>query len=772
MSKTLPPSTWRALALGWLLIVAATALHQWRFWHSNGVDADVLALLPQDERQPAIGLATQRLAEQAARKIVVLLGAPDWPSAQRAAAVYLKSLETHGDRLRPALPDDRQLSAALEQYRPWRDRLLTPAQRRQLQDSNPAQLTGTALAQLYQPAAGPRLTSWQEDPLGLWPQWWLSRSDDTRARPRDGQLWLHADNRDWAVLPLNLQGSAFALNGEAVLDPVLAAAAAAAQAQVPGLRVLATGVPLFAEAAAVQASREMSVIGLGSLAAVLLLVWLSFRSLRPILLVGLSLVVGCAVALSVTALVFGRVHLLTLVFGASLVGVAEDYGIHYFASRRGRPAAERWQLLSSLLPGLLLAFATSALAYLALGLAPFPGLRQMALFSAVGLAAAFLTVLCWFPWLDRGEVRATGFAARIAGSLEHWPRLRAGRGLASAAGAALLFGLPGLLQLRSNDDIRQLQSAPAALVQAQREAATLLGLPSPAQFYLVSGSTAEEVLQREEQLKGRLDAAIAQGNIGGYRAVSDWLPSAKQQAADAALTARVETQLLLQAGAQIGEDLARPAFAPAALSQEAWLAGPASLGARDLWLGRIDGRNTSVVMLRGLSGVAALPQLAALAQDMEGVRWVDRAAEISTVMQRYRLMMGGLLLVGYLAVSAAIWRRFGAASWRVMLPTIIGTLLTLACLGWAGQALQLFNVLALILLLGIGVDYGIFLFEHEGDGDAWLSVCVGAASTLLSFGLLGLSTTPALRAFGLTLLIGITLVWLISPLFVSRETTR
>ena len=75
------------------------------------------------------------------------------------------------------------------------------------------------------------------------------------------------------------------------------------------------------------------------------------------------------------------------------------------------------------------------------------------------------------------------------------------------------------------------------------------------------------------------------------------------------------------------------------------------------------------------------------------------------------------------------------------------------------------NVLALMLLLGMGIDYGIFLIEHRGDASAWLAVCVGAASTWLSFGLLGLSQTPALRAFGLTLLFGIGLVWLISPLF-------
>src|SRR5690606_6727072 len=110
---------------------------------------------------------------------------------------------------------------------------------------------------------------------------------------------------------------------------------AAAMAAAPDLRVLKAGVPLHAESAAVQANREVNTIGWGSLAAVLLLVWLAFRSLRPLLLVALSLLVGCAVALTVTVLVFGKVHLLTLIFGASLVGVAEDYGIHWFASRQG-----------------------------------------------------------------------------------------------------------------------------------------------------------------------------------------------------------------------------------------------------------------------------------------------------------------------------------------------------------------------------------------------------------------------------------------------------
>jgi predicted exporter len=114
--------------------------------------------------------------------------------------------------------------------------------------------------------------------------------------------------------------------------------------------------------------------------------------------------------------------------------------------------------------------------------------------------------------------------------------------------------------------------------------------------------------------------------------------------------------------------------------------------------------------------------------------------------------------------------RYGRRAWRAWIPTAVATLGTLALLALLGQPLQLFNVLGLALLLGIGIDYGIFLLEREDvdAGSAWLAVVLGAASTWLSFGLLALSSTPALRSFGLTLLLGILIVWFVAPLYRPR----
>ncbi|MBI2769163.1 MAG: hypothetical protein HYX47_06050 [Burkholderiales bacterium] len=757
---------WLLAAGIWLLVVLAVAAHQWRFWHEARLDTDVLALLPQDELAPEVALATRKLADRATRQVIVMVGAPDWQLARKAAAAWRASLKASGAPLTGAVPlDEAGMGASLDALRPWRNQLLTAAQRERLRNTPvPAQVQA-ALSLLHQPGISARLSDWAADPLALWPQWWSARAAQSQARPRDGELALSAAGLEWVVLPHESTGPAFSLDGDAVLGEALRTAQDAATATGPGIRVLAAGIPLHAEAAAVQASREVNTIGWGSLAAVLLLVWLAFRSLRPIFLVALSLAVGTAVALSVTALVFQQVHLLTLVFGASLVGVAEDYGIHYFASRQSDPQARPRPLMWSLLPGLLLALSTSVFAYLVLGLAPFPGLRQMAVFSAVGLVATFLTAACWFPFLDRGVVPHSRFADAISASLARWPRWRFSTRTVTGGAALAALALGGWWQLRTSDDIRQLQNSPAALMQAQGEIGRLLATPSVAQFYLVRGASAEEVLLREEALKERLDAFVGQGRLQGYSAVSDWVPSEARQLADAQLTGAVEAQVLRGVGAALGESFVRPEFSARPLTLPIWLAQPVSSLGRNLWLGEVGGAFASVVLLRGLQDQRSVPALLAAADGLPGVRWVDKAAEVSSLLGRYRSSMTWLLVAGHALTLLALWLRHGRLAWRAWVPTLLATGLTLALLGWFGQPLQLFNVLALVLLLGIGVDYGIFLLEHRGDGSAWLAVVLGAGSTWLAFGLLGLSGTPALRAFGLTLLFGIALVWLLSPFF-------
>ena len=144
---------------------------------------------------------------------------------------------------------------------------------------------------------------------------------------------------------------------------------------------------------------------------------------------------------------------------------------------------------------------------------------------------------------------------------------------------------------------------------------------------------------------------------------------------------------------------------------------------------------------------------------------------ISGILGRYRVRMSWVLLASYLLVWCVFLPRYGLASWRVVAPGAIASLVAIATLGVFGMPLMLFHVLALYLVFGLGVDYAIFLTErtHASEGDAWFGVNLAAASTVLSLGLLALSSTPVLRAFGLIMLIGTIVSMLAIPLFAARR---
>lgn len=785
----------RGLALCWLLVVLLVGAHNAWLWlvQRASPDTDILALLPSAHNDAVLQQAFSHMVDAAQQKVVVLVGDADWSRATRAADAYAATLQPHAALIAPAAGNAGELQqqwlAALDASRSV---LLTDTQARQLADGSPEQWSRQALAGLYGAFSGPRLGAWVDDPFNLFSGWVQERAQETPVRPRDGRLFVERDGRSYVLLLLDLKAPAFSMAAQRQLVPLLAQARGAALAQLPGGEVLTAGVVLHAAAASDQASGEMATIGAGSLLGILLLMWLSFRSFKPIAYIAISIAIGCLGALSVSWLVFGHVHLLTLVFGASLIGVAQDYAIYFLCARLGAPAtlASR-SLLRQLLPGLGLMLLAAVIGYLGMAATPFPGLQQMAVFSALGLVFAWLTVVCWFPALvGPATLRATPLAHACSRSIHGWPRLTSMRGWhLKGAAAVFVFGFcaSGLARLHVSDDIRALQKTPQALLDDQIRVGKLLDMAAPVQFYLVRGESAEDVLQKEESLRRHLQPLMAERIIGGVQAVSNWVPSQRTQRANLAL---LDTALMqarngqpaaieqvaraIDEGPQWIADMRSRVRAHAQwLTPRAFLASPAGDSARHLWL-PLDHGAASIVAIRGLTDYRQLPRLAAVAPTVDGVQWVDKVGDISAVLQHYRQYMSWALAAAYLAIFVLLSLRYRRQAWRAIAPPLLATLMTLALFGWSGQALQLFHVLAALLVLGLGVDYGIFLLEpsQRERRFAWLTVGLSAISALLSFGLLAGSGSPPLHAFGLTMLVGMLLVWLLAPCFLATDPSQ
>jgi predicted exporter len=769
----------RRLALAWALVVCLVAGHNAWLWLGQHVhpDTDILALLPAGERDPVLQRSFTHMVDSAQQRVVVLVGAAQWLDAVRAAAAFQAVLRPHAALLKEDAGADAQ-AAWLDGFTPHATLLVGAADERALRTQPAAYWKENALARAYGAFGGPKLGSFRDDPFGLFAGWMQERAGETPVRPRDGHLYVGGEGREYVLLTYTLAPSAFALAAQREAVPLLDAASAAARRAVPAAEVIEAGVVLHAAAAGRQASSEVETIGLGSLAGIVVLTWLTFRSVKPIGLIVLAIGIGFLGALSVCWLLFGRIHLLTLVFGASLIGVAQDYGLYFLCHRLGAGRElDSVRLLRRLLPGLGLTLLAAVIGYMGLALTPFPGLRHMAVFSALGLVFAWLTVVCWFPQLiGPGTLERGWLARRYGGIVARWPRVSMRPSVLGAIALLAAVAAAGCARLGTDDDIRSLQSSPARLVRDQIKLGRLLDAPTPVQYYLVRGASDEQVLEREEALKRRLDPLVAQGDLTGYQALSNWVPSARTQAQRLALldaTVLAPSGPLAALARELGEDgdwvAATRAYLrgrAAPMTADAFLRTPASEPWRYLWLGDVEGVHASIVALRGMR-YASIPVLAHAAAGLEGVQWVDKVGGISAVLGRYRAYMGAVLLGAYALVYLALLPRYRGRTWRVLAPTAAASVLTLAILGLAGQHLQLFHVLALMLLLGVGVDYGIFMQEDRERADVapWLAVGLSAASTLLSFGLLALSGTPALRAFGLTMLCGTALVWIAAPCF-------
>jgi predicted exporter len=185
----------------------------------------------------------------------------------------------------------------------------------------------------------------------------------------------------------------------------------------------------------------------------------------------------------------------------------------------------------------------------------------------------------------------------------------------------------------------------------------------------------------------------------------------------------------------------------------------------------------AIVMPIGASA-AQMPALVALAHALPGVTFVDKAASVSRLFGAYRVDSALWLAGAVVLVSALLMARYGVRGGvRVVMPVVLAVAVALAVFGYAGVPLTLFNWLALMLVLGVGANYAVFLREGCARPDAdlgavWTGVVLSAATTLLSFGLLAMSSMPVLKNFGATLAIGIAVSALLAPIGMPKEGTR
>jgi len=112
---------------------------------------------------------------------------------------------------------------------------------------------------------------------------------------------------------------------------------------------------------------------------------------------------------------------------------------------------------------------------------------------------------------------------------------------------------------------------------------------------------------------------------------------------------------------------------------------------------------------------------------------------------------------------------------RVFVPVLLAVAGTAGILVAAGTPLTVFHFVALLLTLGIGVNYALVIERasvQDAAPDLWRTLAVVSATALCTFGLLAFSSAPVLRAIGITVCVGVVLSLALGALLIQDDPTR
>lgn len=547
-----------------------------------------------------------------------------------------------------------------------------------------------------------------------------------------------------------LSASPFSEAGQAPAFAAIGRAIAKVQTEHPGLQVADTGVNRFAAASRARIEREVKWLNAVSLAAVLLVVFVFIRQVRrglhllPIMLLS---VLGAWVA---ATLAFDRLHVLVLVVGSLLTGVAIDYGFYLFMQPPLQPGEDYWEKVRRLAKPLLASCLTTVAGFAMLLFSELPFIRQLGVFVGAGLVCALVTAVVYFstvrnPFLESRPFR--GGQALPAGVRRstRWLLL-----------LLWLAALPGLTRLQWRDDIRELEIPSPALKQESARINALFGADEDRTVYLTYADSALAARDRLEKLEAWLATA------GGGRTQTIGLGAVIPTAATHARAVRfgrehpdfpAQLRAALETAGFAG-DAFEPFFTAYARHVATATEGDlhAALAALAAKLTGPDGLllHTTPPLCWFVTLASHAPTATPPAETQ--TISASQLQSLNGVFSHYRQSALRLSLIGLAIIGAGVFLTYGWRDGMRIFAIPCGACLGLfGLLGWLGQPLNLFHLLGAFLGVCLTHNYSIFTatsaYRHE---PLPVSVRLSGLTTAAAFGVLALSGIPVVRALGST----------------------
>jgi uncharacterized protein len=565
----------------------------------------------------------------------------------------------------------------------------------------------------------------------------------------------------------------------------------------PAPQILVTGrTPYVGELSRTMRGDVISTVA-GSVLLVTAVFLLGFRRVRPLFAIMAVLALCCVIAVALGALVFRELNMITIGLCSILIGLGVDFGMMLYAvyERERESGAEYESAVAAALrsqgKGVFFGSLTTAAAFLCLLRSESTGFEQLGVLIAFGILCAGLFMgTVFFAFIGR-EFRPKGndWLWNAGGQFVRFV-YRSPRGFFAVITillsiCAVIAFLPvGQLQFDSNPKSLEPKESRAGI--ALRTIQAKMPIAAEPVIVLLRSSDAEQFHEGWAKLQAGFTQLVADKKIRSAASPAALAVSPARLSANAARLRSIDFAASRAALSQaIGaEGLSPDAFQPAfdlldvleaiAHGNRTSLDWRRALPADSSWwfvLDRFFSRepNLGAAYITPNHTLATFAEKEQLRMEIEATQVPVQISGWSYTLQdlvpwaRGKLTELSAIMVLFNVLLLIFLYRSAFPLFILLLSIALSTAALVTTLKLFAIPLNMFNVLAFPLVLGVGVDYGIYIviaMRQDGDQPRNLAtvvkpVLLSGLCTTCGFGSLVFAANPALRSLGSVCSIGV-----------------
>ena len=491
-------------------------------------------------------------------------------------------------------------------------------------------------------------------------------------------------------------------------------------------------------------SLYMSVVSL-SLTAIFLM--LAFRNLRIFYVIFIA-AFGFSVAFAGTLLCLNELNILTILISTSLIGLMFDYVLHWLSKNEGE--AIRASSIKNMLKIFLLGLLITLSGYLAFTFSDLRLLKEVALFSAFALVAAFLASYFFMPLVFEGVkfyrskvfdrfltkfCDLSGAAARHLGV----------KFLTISLILLAIFLVFDLKNLSKSENVKDYSNMPKSLLA---DSSYILSLTGNNQNTMIVTRSNGDILGGEKSL---LDELKKRNLIKDESSLSDmFLSKSEQSELKEAFKKALDDEQIYAIYEKFGfsKDEVRSEILKVLGEKELSVSEILALKSMKDFKKFVLDENASVAYVSGFVKGAASDEVL----ERHNAFSLNFASSLNESLTQAKELALKLKIAALVVAFLLLWFYFSALiSALVMGVIIFGVLLTLFIFAVFGVNLSIFGVFGLILASAVGIDYMIFaLNESLSEKERIYGIFCAFITSFISFFTLSFSQTAALSVFGLS----------------------